>query len=99
LENLSGLTQCLDVHISNIKICQSDKAAFKSLYTGDLMQRTSVDSAVSGYYLGDKTKGNPEVKIHMPSVPGETSRDIQEVSVICKQPTKYTSVFMMYFIQ
>jgi len=49
-----------------------------------LMHYTSTDTPVSGFYLGDITKGNPAVKILMPSVPSETSRDIQKVSIVCK---------------
>jgi hypothetical protein len=66
--------------IAALKSVRSDTAALKSLYTGDLMHWTSMDSPVSGFYLGDISKGNPEVKIQMPSVPRETSRDIHEVS-------------------
>jgi hypothetical protein len=37
------------------KSVKSDTAALKSLYTGDMMHCTSMDSLVSGFYLGDIT--------------------------------------------
>jgi hypothetical protein len=85
------------VWYSSIKICQvwySSIKIFRVWYSSiKITLHRRLDALhihrQSGqrFYLDDIRKGNPELKIQMPSLPGKTSLDIQQVSIIYEQPT------------